>query len=96
MFTFEQDDGITVINNPAFATLEAAHKYLTSIINVEEECAKELLIVVSSPPWAECADIKFTSTMMDSRYLLLNPLQTVKKLFHVEGQYHPAKGFYWF
>ena len=25
MFTFEQDGGITVIDNPAFATLEAAH-----------------------------------------------------------------------
>ena len=78
---YERDDGLTIIDSPAFTSLEDARKYLKSIIKADDDCATDLSITVSSPLLAACTNTVFTVTVTDPRCSELNPLQTVSKDF---------------
>ena len=74
---YEEEDGLTRIDSPAFASLEAARQYLRSILIAEDDCANDLVIDVASPPVAACAASVFTVTITDPRCSGTNPIQTV-------------------
>ena len=78
---YEEEDGLTRIDSPAFASLEAARQYLRSILIAEDDCAKDLDIDVASPPVAACAATVFTVTITDPRCSGTNSIQTVVKRY---------------
>ena len=80
---YERDDGIIVIREPAFDSLERARKWLNSVIQAEDDCARDLHIAVAKPPASNCASTVFTVTVTDPRCSPTNEIQTVVQLYEL-------------
>ena len=81
---YEEDNGLTIINSPAFASLEAARKFLAAIVKAEDDCAAILNVLVTSPSAAACENSIFTVTATDPRCSSTNPLQTKVRQFAIK------------
>ena len=62
----ENDDGVTVINSPAFASRQEAEEYLTSVIIAEDDCSSNFALSVEVTAVVPLCLPTFTATAVDS------------------------------
>jgi len=79
-----ESDGLTIINSPAFASLEEARLFLESIVIAKDDCAAVLNIEVTSPSESTCENTTFAVTVTDPRCSETNPIQTVVRRFAIK------------